>query len=43
MVIAGNNRDQIEHNGLGKNLKKKERVKTALRVFTYSYVDIFEE
>ena len=41
MVIAENIWDQIERNGLCENLKKKERVKTALRAFTYSYVDIF--
>ena len=42
MVIAENIWDQIEHNGLCENLKKKERVKTALRAFTYSCVDIFD-
>ena len=41
MVIAENIWDQTEHNGLCKNLKKKERVKSALCAFTYSYVDIF--
>ena len=42
MVIAENIWDQIENNGLCENLKKKERVKTALCAFTYSYVDIFD-
>ena len=42
MVIAENIWDQIENNGVCENLMKKERVKTALRAFTYSYVDIFD-
>ena len=42
MVIAENIWDQIERNGLCEILKKKKRVKTALRAFTYSYVDIFD-
>ena len=43
IVIVENIWDQIEHNGLCENLKKKERVKTALRAFTYSCVDIFDK
>ena len=42
MVIGENIWDQTEHNDLRENLMKKERVKTALRAFTYSYVDIFD-
>ena len=42
MVIAENIWDQIENNSLCENLMKKERVKTALRAFTYSDVDIFD-
>ena len=42
MVAVDNIWDQIERNGLCKTLKKKERVKTALRAFTYSYADIFD-
>ena len=42
MVIAENIWDQIERNGLCVNMKKKGSVKTALRAFTYSYVDIFD-
>ena len=42
MVAVDNIWDQIERNGLSKTLKKKERVKTALRAFTYFYADIFD-
>ena len=42
VVITENIWDQIENNGLCENLMKKERVKTVLGAFTYSYVDIFD-
>ena len=42
MVIAENIWDQIGHNDLWENLMRKERVNTALRVFTYSYIEIFD-
>ena len=42
VVIAQNIWEKIERNGLCENLMKKERVKTALRAFTYSYVEIFD-
>ena len=42
VVIAENIWEKIERNGLCENLMKKERVKTALRAFTYSYVEIFD-
>ena len=42
MVIAEDIWNQIENNGLCENPMKKERVKTALSAFTYSYVDIFD-
>ena len=42
MVTAENIWDQIERNGLCENLMKKDRVKTASRAFTYTYVDIFD-
>ena len=42
IVIAENIWDKIERKVLRENLVKKERVKTALRAFTYSYVDSFD-
>ena len=42
VVIAENIWEKIERNGLCENLMKKERVKTALRAFTYSYIEIFD-
>ena len=42
MVIAENIWDQIGHNDLWENLMRKERVNTALHVFTYSYIEIFD-
>ena len=43
IVIAENIWDQIEQKGLCNHFMKRERVKTALRVFTYSYIDIYDK
>ena len=43
IVIAENIWDQIEQKGLCNHLMKRERVKTALRAFTYSYIDIYDK
>ena len=40
IVIAENIWDQIEQKGLCNHFMKRERVKTVLRSFTYSYIDI---
>ena len=43
IVIAENIWDQIEQKGLCNHFMKRERVKTALRAFTYSYIDIYDK
>ena len=43
IVIAENTWDQIGQKGLCNHLMKRERVKTALRAFTYSYIDIYDK
>ena len=43
IVIAENIWDQIEQKGLCNHFMKRESVKTALRAFTYSYIDIYDE
>ena len=43
IVIAENIKDQIEQKGLCNHFMKRERVKTALRAFTYSYIDISDK
>ena len=43
IVIAENIWDQIEQKGLCNHFMKRERVKTALGVFTYSYIDIYDK
>ena len=35
--------DQIEQKGLCNHFMKRERVKTALRAFTYSFIDIYDK
>ena len=43
IVIAENIKDQIEQKGLCNHFMKRERVKTALKAFTYSYIDISDK
>ena len=43
IVITENIWDQIEQKGLCNHFVKRERVKTALRAFTYSYIDIYDK
>ena len=43
IVIAENIWDQIEQKALCNHFMKRERVKTALKAFTYSYVDIYDK
>ena len=43
IVIAENIWDQIEQKALRNHFMKRERVKTALKAFTYSYVDIYDK
>ena len=43
IVIAENIWDQIEQKGFCNHFMKRERVKTALGAFTYSYIDIYDE
>ena len=43
IAIAENIWDQIEQKGLRNHFMKRERVKTALRAFTYSYIDIYNK
>ena len=43
IVIAENIKDQIEQKELCNHFMKRERVKTALRAFTYSYIDISDK
>ena len=40
IVIADKIWNQIAQKGLCNHFMKRERVKTALRTFTYSYIDI---
>ena len=43
IVIAENIWDQIEQKGLCNHFMKRERVKTALRAFIYSYLGIYDK
>ena len=43
IVIAENIWDQIEQKGSCNHFMKRERVKSALRAFTYSYIDIYDK
>ena len=43
IIVAENIWNQIEQKELCYHFMKQERVKTALRAFTYSYVDIYDK